>query len=68
MSDFFAAIFVLIAVAAFITLIWQLFMIVADMAEERGRDPTGWVLLALFWSPFGAMFLLWLFGPVNPKR
>ena len=49
-------------------LIWSLFVIIADMARERGRDPAGWVLLGLFWSPFGSMFLLWFVGDADTKE
>ena len=34
----------------------------ADMARERRRDPTAWVLVAIFGSPFLAIFLLWALG------
>ncbi|WP_372884319.1 hypothetical protein [Shimia sp.] len=44
-------------------LFWELFEIVARMARARGRDPLGWVLLALAWSPVTVMLLLWCLGP-----
>ena len=34
----------------------------ADMAESRGRSKLTWVLVSLVFSPFAAIFLLWVLG------
>jgi len=45
-------------------LVWLVFAFVADMATARGQNPTLWVMVSIFWTPFGSMFVLWLFCPV----
>ena len=42
--------------------LWLLILLPARMAEARGRSAVGWVLVSLFFSPFLAIFLLWLLG------
>lgn len=49
-----------IALVAIYLMIWLLFLLPADMARERHRDPAAWVLVSLLGSPFLAIFLLWL--------
>lgn len=44
--------------------IWLVFSFVADMATARGQNPTLWIVVSIFWTPFGSMFVLWLFCPV----
>lgn len=53
------------ALAFGVWIIWQLFVIVGDMAEERGQDRFLWQVCALFINPIGAMLLLWLFCSVK---
>lgn len=59
------AVFVGLAVLYFT--IWILILLPARMAEARGRSAFGWVLVSLFFSPFLAVFLLWLLGD-HPQR
>lgn len=49
-------------------LIWLVFTIVWEVAEDRGHNPWAWVLVSLCWSPFGSMFVLWLFFVVKEPR
>ncbi len=44
-----------------LVIVWQVFALVGDMARERGHSPWPWWLISFFWSPFGSMFVLWLF-------
>ena len=46
-------------------LIWQLFVIVGNMAEARGQDRFLWQVCAVFINPIAAMLLLWLFCSVK---
>jgi hypothetical protein len=43
-------------------IIWLVFLLPAEMARDRSRDPVSWVLVSLLGSPFLAIFLLWLLG------
>lgn len=63
MTDGLAGLLGFAFLAFFIWMIVQLFQIVNDMAHDRNRDPLGWFLIALAWSPFAAIFILWLVGP-----
>jgi len=59
-----------IVCAAFgLWIIWQLFVLVGDMAERRGQDRFVWQIAALFLNPLGAMAILWLFCSIksNPR-
>ncbi|WP_322895708.1 MULTISPECIES: hypothetical protein [unclassified Yoonia] len=47
--------------------IWIYILLPARMAETRGRNALGWVLLSVFFSPLLACLLLWLLGD-NPNR
>lgn len=60
------SIFILISVALAIWIIWQLFVIVGDMAETRGQDRFLWQAAAVFINPISAMLLLWIFCRVKP--
>ena len=52
--------------AVIVVIIWQVFALVWQMAEDRGHNPWGWMFISLCWSPFGSMFVMWLFFPI-PK-
>jgi len=43
--------------------IWLVFVVPSQMAVVRGRSGVAWVIVSLVFSPFGAIFLLWLLGP-----
>lgn len=44
-----------------ILIIYYLYVkIPMEMAENRGRDPYKWLIVSIFFSPFVAIFLLWL--------
>jgi len=45
--------------------VWIFFLLPAEMAEERNRDPTVWVLISLVGSPFLAILLLIALGDVK---
>ena len=36
-----------------------------DMARSRGREEIAWIVVSLVGSPFLAIFLLWVMGPVD---
>jgi len=42
--------------------LWLFILLPARMAEARGRSAVVWVLVSLFFSPFLAVFLLWVLG------
>lgn len=48
--------------------LWLLILLPARMAEARGRSAVVWVLLSLIFSPFLAIFLLWLLGDSGSRR
>jgi hypothetical protein len=49
--------------------VWVIFcFIVASMAKKRGRDQTGYVLLAIFFSPLIAIIILLISGESDEKR
>ena len=50
----------LMIIALIAGVIWIL-KIVGDMAVARGHSPWAWWFVSLAWSPFGSMFVLWLF-------
>ncbi len=52
-----------IALALYVT--WLIFAIVWQMAEDRGHNPWAWIIVSLCWSPFGSMFVLWMFFPLG---
>lgn len=52
--------FALVAILGLV-IVYQLFALVGDMAEDRGQSPWLWWLLAVFISPFGSMIILWVF-------
>ncbi len=49
-------------------ILYQLFVIVGDMASARGHNPWPWWLLSLAWSPFAVMFILWVFFDVSENQ
>lgn len=53
--------FILIALIAGLVILYQLFALIDDMAEERGMNPWPWLVIGLFWTPFGSIIILWLF-------
>lgn len=59
------AVFALIFLGFAVWIIWQLFVLVGDMAERRGQDRFLWQVVALFINPISAMLLLWLFCSVK---
>ena len=56
--------FGLLAIALVLFIIWQLFALIGDMAEDRGHSPWPWWILAVMWSPFGSIIILWMFFDV----
>lgn len=62
MMDAIFALFFLIFVVGFI---WLLFKWIGDMARARGHSPWPWWFISLAWSPFGSIFVLWLFFPTK---
>lgn len=60
----FEALFALFGIALVIIIIWQLFALIGDMAEDRGHSPWPWWILAVMWSPFGSIIILWMFFDV----
>jgi hypothetical protein len=56
----------LIVVGLLLATIYVLaFLLVAQTARNKGRDPVFWILLALIISPLGALILNWLLPPSN---
>ncbi len=53
--------FLLFAVVLLLALFW----LIGNMARARGHSPWPWWILAVFWSPFGSIIILWLFFPVE---
>ncbi len=41
---------------------WLVILIPAEMAKHRDRSAIIWVLISLLFSPFLAIFLLWVLG------
>lgn len=44
-------------------MLWLFVLLPADMAKERNRSATNWVLISLFVSPVLAILLLMALGP-----
>ncbi|MGR3815188.1 MAG: hypothetical protein ACU0AU_13915 [Cognatishimia activa] len=44
---------------------WLLFSHIGDMARRRGHSPWPWWFLSVVWSPFGSIFVLWFFFPIE---
>lgn len=59
------AILTLVIFGVVLWLIWCLFALVGDMAENRGQDRLLWQVVALVINPFGAIIILWLFCSVK---
>ncbi len=58
---------IIAGIAVFALIVWLLFVVPAQMAEERGRSQLGWVLISLFCSPFAAIIGLLVLGDA-PKH
>jgi len=52
------------AVGGLIFLVWLVIIVPRDMARARGREEVAWIVVSLVGSPFLAIFLLWVLGPV----
>lgn len=48
--------------------LWLFILLPARIAEARGRSALVWVLLSLIFSPFFAIFFLWLLGDAGNRR
>jgi hypothetical protein len=48
--------------------LWLFILLPARMAEARGRSAVVWVLLSFIFSPFFAIFFLWLLGDAGNGR
>jgi len=68
-ANSFPAVFGFLGLIFFLWVIWQLFVIVGDMAERRGQNRMLWQVAALFINPICAMILLWIFcSPTDDIR
>ncbi|WP_135451198.1 hypothetical protein [Tabrizicola caldifontis] len=65
MEGLFALLF---GLAALWFALWLFILLPARMAEARGRSAVVWVLLSLIFSPFFAIFFLWLLGDAGNRR
>jgi len=43
-------------------IVWLFILLPSNMASSRGRSAFSWVLVSIIFSPFLAIFLLWLLG------
>ena len=48
--------------------LWLFILLPARMAEARGRSALGWVFMSFIFSPFFAIFFLWLLGDAGNRR
>ncbi len=55
------------ALLLFLCIIYLIFAAVGDMARARGHSPWPWWFISLAWSPFGSMFVLWMFFDLQGK-
>lgn len=62
-----ALFFLIFGLAALYFILWIYILLPARMAEARGRNAFGWVLLSILFSPILACLLLWLLGN-NPNH
>lgn len=53
---------VIIGIATLYFIVWFFILLPSRMAETRGRSTVVWVLVSIFFSPFLAIFLLWVLG------
>ncbi|PHQ98869.1 MAG: hypothetical protein COB39_06970 [Marinosulfonomonas sp.] len=65
MDDAVAAILGLAFIAFIVWIVWLIYALVWQMAQDRGHNPWGWLFISLFMSPFGAIFTMWLFFPID---
>ena len=47
---------------------WLFFAIIWKLAVARGHSPWPWIILSLFWSWLGSIFLLLVFFRVEKPR
>ena len=64
-SQMIESVLALLILAGGLWIIWQLFVLVGDMAERRGQDRILWQVAAIFINPISAMLLLWVFCRVK---
>lgn len=60
--------FLIFGLAALYFSLWLFILLPARMAEARGRSAVVWVLLSFIFSPFFAIFFLWLLGDAGNRR
>jgi hypothetical protein len=58
----------LVGLAALYFTLWLFILLPARMAEARGRSAVVWVLLSFIFSPFFAIFFLWLLSDAGNRR
>ncbi|TGD61982.1 hypothetical protein EYC08_17235 [Tabrizicola sp. WMC-M-20] len=58
----------LVGLAVLYFTLWLFILLPARMAEARGRSAVVWVLLSFIFSPFLAIFFLWLLGDAGNRR
>jgi len=58
----------LVGLAALYFSLWLFILLPARMAEARERSSLGWVVVSILFSPFLAIFLLWLLGGAPNRR
>lgn len=59
--------FLMFGLAALYFTLWLFILLPARMAETRGRSALGWVLISFIFSPFLAIFFLWLLGDAGHR-
>jgi hypothetical protein len=47
--------------------LWLFILLPAEMAEARGRSALRWVLISFIFSPFFAIFFLWMLGDAGNR-
>ena len=56
---------VLVILPFLLYVIYLIFAVEGEMARARGHSPWPWWFISLAWSPFGSMFVLWMFFDVQ---
>ena len=59
--------FLMFGLAALYFSLWLFILLPARMAEARGRSALAWVLTSFIFSPFLAIFFLWLLGDAGNR-
>lgn len=67
-SGVLGTIFAIFFVAIILAVIICLYVIVGKMANKRGRNAAGYIILSLFTSPFIVMIILAILGETDDKR